>query len=270
VWHLHDFVSARPVMARLLRVHERRCTLAVANSQAVRRDARLKLGDKLDIQVVLNGIDVDTFTPAGARLDLDALVDRAPQRDRVRVGLVAAMGRYKGHEVFLRAVAALRDEPFAAYVVGGQIYETEGSQVVPDRLLALARTLGIEEMIGFTGFVSEPAAAIRALDVVVHATTRPEPFGLVIAEAMACAKPVVVSAAGGAAEIIDDDVNALAFEPGDVAGLAERIRRLVRNAALRERLGTAGRRTAVERFDRRRMAREVAALHERAVAGRRA
>lgn len=64
---------------------------------------------------------------------------------------------------------------------------------------------------------------MRALDIVVHASTQPEPFGLVIAEAMACGRAVIASQAGGAAEIIDPGENALGLPPGDAAVLAERI-----------------------------------------------
>jgi glycosyltransferase involved in cell wall biosynthesis len=267
VWHLHDFVTARPLMARLLRLHAGRCAFAITNSDAVRRDAEQVLGSVLRLHVVWNGIDVDAFTPEGPGLDLDRMAHRpGPPAGSVRVGLVATMGLYKGHDVFLRAVAALRGEPFAAYVVGGRIYETDGSQVEPDSLTVLARTLGVDDIVAFTGLVADPAAAMRTLDVVVHATTRPEPFGLVIAEAMACARPVVVSAAGGAAEIIEDGTDALGFTPGDSAALAERLRTLVRDPALRARLGAAGRRSAVAKFDRRRMAEQIAVLHEQAVA----
>ena len=52
----------------------------------------------------------------------------------------------------------------------------------------LARSLGVADRVGFTGFVHSPEATFRALDVVVHASTAPEPFGLVIAEAMACGR----------------------------------------------------------------------------------
>ena len=58
-----------------------------------------------------------------------------------------------------------------------------------------------------TGFVKDSAAALRALDVVVHGSTAPEPFGLVIAEAMACGRTVIVSDSGGVAEVITGDLN---------------------------------------------------------------
>jgi peptidoglycan/LPS O-acetylase OafA/YrhL len=129
----------------------------------------------------------------------------------------------------------------------------------------LAQDLGISDRVGFTDFVAEPAAAMRALDIVVHASTGPEPFGLVIAEAMACGRAVIASAAGGAAEIIDAEVNALAHSPGDAARLAEQIASLASNVELRQRLGQAGRATVQERFNRERLAKELAPIYSKLV-----
>ena len=119
-------------------------------------------------------------------------------------------------------------------VIGDAVYETEGSQHSRAELEALVRHLGIADRVGFTGFVTRPEAALRSLDVVVHASTSPEPFGLVIVEAMATARAVVMSLAGGAAEIVTPGVDALGHVPGDVNGLAARITELAAS------LGIAG------------------------------
>ena len=59
------------------------------------------------------------------------------------------------------------------YVIGGALYETEDSQYDLEDLRALAGRLGLAGRVGFTGFVDDAAAAMRALDVVVHASTQP-------------------------------------------------------------------------------------------------
>jgi glycosyltransferase involved in cell wall biosynthesis len=131
-----------------------------------------------------------------------------------------------------------------------------------EELRARAEELGISTKVGFTGFVTEPESAIRALDVVVHASTEPEPFGLVIAEAMACGRSVIVSDAGGAVEIVAGGVNAVVHPPGDADALADRIAEVVADLAFRKRLGEAGRATAVERFARTRLAAALAPVYE--------
>ncbi len=268
VWHLHDYVSSRPLMARTMKWYSRRCDAGVAVSASVARDVTPVWCGRLPIVVVLNGVDVRAFSPDGPAADLDALGGLPPApAGTVRVGLVATLGRFKGHDVFLRAIAQLPSTlPVRAYVVSGSLYETRNSEFSLDALRALARDLGIADRVSFPGFVAKPATAMRALDVVVHATTVPEPFGLVIAEGMACGRAVIASAAGGAAEIVSPNVDALTHEPGDVRGLAAAIERLARDAALRARLGAAGRRTVERRFNRVRLGDELAPLY-RAVAG---
>jgi glycosyltransferase involved in cell wall biosynthesis len=270
VWHIHDYVGARPLMSRLMRMQANRCAAAIANSDSVRRDLRRVCGDRVPATTVYNAVDLDQFAPAGAATDLDAVAGMPPAPSgTVRVGLVATMARWKGHEVFLRAVAELpahTRSQVRAYVIGGAIYPTRGSQRSIDELRATARQLGISDCVGFTGFVDDVASAIRALDIVVHASTEPEPFGLAIIEAMACGKPVIASAAGGAAEIAQLCGGVQLHPPGDSAALARCIERLVCNPSERAALGAAGRAAAEKSFRRSRLADQLIPILER-VAG---
>jgi glycosyltransferase involved in cell wall biosynthesis len=266
VWHVHDYVSPRPLASRLFRWSASRAAAAVAVSRSVADDVRAVCGGKLACVALHNPVDLAEFAPSGPRADLDALSGLAPAPPgTVRVGLVATMARWKGHEVFLRALAMLPPSlDVRGYVVGGPIYETERSQVGIARLRDVARGAGVADRVGFTGFVDRPAEAIRALDVVVHASTKPEPFGLVVAEGMASGRAVIAAAAGGVCEFIHPAENVLVHRPGDAADLAAQIARLAGDEALRARLGHAGRRAAIERFDCRTLAAELLAVYRRA------
>lgn len=269
VWHLHDYAGVRPVMARLLRWSARRAVEAVAVSQSVAADARRVLGPQTPVRTILNAIDLERFAPGpgdGAALDAAAGLPAAPA-GTVRVGLVATFARWKGHTVFLEAAARLAaDRPCRFYIVGGPIYRSAGSQYTLDELRSHAAALGLNERLGFAGYQADPAAALRALDVVVHASTRPEPFGRVIVEGMACGRAVIAIRDGGAAELFDDGVSAVGCPPGDAAALAEAIARLVADPELRHRLGRAGRQAALDRFDRRRLADQWSAVYNRSAA----
>jgi glycosyltransferase involved in cell wall biosynthesis len=263
IWHIRDYVSARPVMSRLIRANAHRCTAAVANSTSVAEDLRTVCGDKLRIHRVHNGIDLSVFSPIGSVADLDALCAMpAAGPNTIKVGMLATMARWKGHQVFIRAVAKASTEvPLRAYVIGAPVYQSGGSQYGIDELRRIAADLGVEKTVGFTGFVEDSGAAIRALDVVVHASTQPEPFGLAIAEGMACGKPVIVSAGGGAKEIVTAGVDALAYPPGDVDALAECIGRLACDCGLRNRLGSAARASAERQFSRERVVAEMIPIY---------
>ena len=251
VWHLHEYVGARPVSRALLRRYASRCARVVANSESVARDLTAVLGGAVPITTIYNAVDHAEFSPEGDALDLDRLAGLPPaEAGTVRVGLIATYGRWKGHATFLTAVARL--DPSArcrAYIIGGPLYDTSGSQYTRADLDALIAANGLTGRVGATGFVDRPSAAMRALDIVVHASTQPEPFGLVIAEGQATGRAVVVSAAGGAEELVTDGVDALTHVPGDADGLARCIERLAGDAALRARLGSAAALSSRRRFD---------------------
>ena len=276
IWHIHDYVSSRPLMARMIKRLCHRCALIIANSESVKRDIEEVCGSGVKVQTVYNAVDTVEFSPEGERLDLDSLSGLAVNGSHdgdVRIGLLATFGRWKGQDVFLRALSLLPpDIPWRGYIIGEAIYQTDGSQFSRAELQTLTRELGISDRVGFTGFVERPAAAIRALDIVVHASTHPEPFGLTIVEAMSCGRPVIVSNAGGAVELIEptairangkgstgsasDPVNsiqsnhiALSHTPGSAAELAERIIELARKPELRARLGSSGQIAVSEFFN---------------------
>jgi glycosyltransferase involved in cell wall biosynthesis len=148
-------------------------------------------------------------------------------------------------------------ERIRAYVIGGPIYRTAGSQYSPGELQSIASALRLDGRVGFTGFINDTAAAIRALDIVVHASVAPEPFGLVVAEAFACGRAVVASRSGGVMEIVRENENALTHSPGDAHDLATALARLAADASLRRALGTAARKTAESSFARNRLAHDL-------------
>lgn len=268
IWHIRDYVSSRPLMKRLLRLHASRCAVAIGNSKSVARDIQQVCGPQPDAVCVYNAVNLAQYSPDGPRADLDSLSGMPlAEAGIVRVGLIATLAHWKGHAVFLRALAHLPAHlNYRAYVIGGAIYQTGKSQQTLDELRALAMQLGIADRIGFTGFVSKPADAMRALDIIVHASTQPEPFGRVIAEGMACGRAVICSAAGGALELVADGQDALTHEPGNYMALADRIAKLAQDADLRARLGKAGRATAERRFEVSRLAQEVIPVYRRTTA----
>ena len=253
VWHLHDYLAPRPAMARLLKAAARRPGVSVvAVSDSVRDDARAVLEPRVPVRTIHNAVDLRRFAPGlgdGSSLDRLAGLPPAPE-GTFRVGLVATFALWKGHEVFFEAISRItRDRPARFYVVGGPIYRSSGSQWSFGDLMLEAAHRGVLDRVGFVGPVDDPAGAFRSLDVAVHASTRPEPFGRAIVEAMATALPVVAIREGGAAELFEDGQTALGCPPKDPEALARAVDRLVLDPALRASLGAAARRSVEARFD---------------------
>ena len=261
IWHFHDYPATRRMTARLLASQADRCDALLANSESVAAEARDRFGASAPIYTVYNAVDLERFTPLGPHVDLDALAGLPPLAPGgVRVGLVGTFARWKGHTVFLDALAKLGLANVRGYIVGGSIYQTGASQYTLGLLRAQAQVRGLGDAVGFTGTVDDVPGVMRALDIVVHASTEPEPFGLVIAEAMACARPVIVSRAGGAAEIAQG--GAVFHTPGESSELAERIRDLAAYPARRATLGAEGRAAAERLFSRERLCATLVPVYE--------
>lgn len=271
IWHVHDFLGARPLASRLLRLASCQVHAAVAVSSAVAADLHaMGLGERT--RVIANAVDVDQYFPAmqdPALLDELAAMSAAPP-GCLRVGLVATYARWKGHDIFLEAAARLTcarpQMPIRFYVVGGPIYQTPGSQFDQNELLARASAQGIADRVGFIDFQANVAPIYRALDVVVQASTAPEPFGLTIIEAMACGKVVVASLAGGVADIIRPGHDALAVKPGDGAQLAAALETVLDDPQLRRQLEAHARQTVCQKFAQGRVGPQFVDLYD-SVAG---
>ncbi len=263
VWHIHDYISSRTVMARMMRRLASRTDAIITNSRHVADDTRNVVGTSVHIIPILNVVDLKEFTPEGGTLDLDALSGLPPAAEgTVRVGLIATLAWWKGHRLFLRGLSQLPEGVrVRGYYIGGALYRTQAQDSL-NELRDFASELGLGSRMGFTGVVAEPAAAMRALDVVVHASTEPEPFGRVIVEAMACGKPVITTGLGGAAEIVKLGDFAVIVDPTDPASLASAIANLAGDPELRQRLGSNGLSTARRHFGRERLARELPPVYE--------
>lgn len=158
------------------------------------------------------------------------------------VGVVGRLAEWKGQHVFLEAFAQVfGGGPARARVVGAAMF---GEQAYEKRLREQAVSLGIGDQVEFRGFRTDVAAELIEMDVVVHCSVLPEPFGQVVIEAMAVGCAVIASTEGGPGEIVTDGVDGLLVRPRDPAALATALRRLAGDSELRARLGSAGRATA--------------------------
>jgi len=240
----------------------------IANSQ-VTRENLLELGiAPAQVNVVYPPVDLERFDPdRPAALALRRPAFGIPAQAPC-VGIVGQLQEWKGHKLFLRAFAqVLRTVPEAwgcivgAPPVGGEAYERE--------LHELAEALGVSHRVVFAGFVGDVPSALQLFDVVVHASIEPEPFGRVIAEAMAMRRPVVASDEGGPREIIEHGRTGLLFTQGDDRALADSIVSLLREPARAMRIAEAGYADMRQRFSATQHARLVEEVYADVLRGSR-
>jgi len=208
---------------------------------------------------VLNAIDLagwdHRLDPSSVRRDL-GIPSGAPV-----VACAARLFRGKGQDDVIRAISVLRRElPLVRLLIIGQDDREAMRTSFTAELKALVCDLGLSEHVIFTGYRADMPVLFAACDV--FALPSPgEPFGLVFLEAMAMKKPVVALNSGGAPEIVEHGKSGLLSAPGDGAALAENLLVLLRDPALRDRMGEYGRRRVETHFTRDRMTRDVQDLY---------
>ena len=115
---------------------------------------------------------------------------------------------------------------------------------------------GLRDKVILTGFRDDVERLIASMDVVVSASPR-ESFGLVLAEAAACARPVVAACSGGAEEIVIPGTTGLLVPPGAPQAMADAILRVLGDPVAAAAMGAAGRRRVEEHFDLHKMVRAI-------------
>ena len=260
VWRLHDIASGDAFSRFNLFLFKVSASLfadrVLAISEVVRK-AMLDLGVKeAKVSMVHNGILVEE---TGAAMGRDEV--RAAWGVPVEAPLVGMVGRlvdWKGPDYFIEAAAVVAAGlPEARFMLVGDAIFGERSYV--DDLEALVRARGLEGRVIFTGFRDDVEEIIASMDLLVHASVLPEPFGLVIIEAMAQRLPVVATRGGGVGEIVDDGETGVLVPPRDAAAMAAAISGLLADPARAKSMGEAGRKAVAERFDLREKVREMEA-----------
>lgn len=225
------------------------------------RDHAVGLGARAGAtRVIRKGVDLSHFQPVPDRVAVRRTLGLP---DAPMVLTVAGLIPRKGIHHVIAALASLKDSHQFSFVVCGDGPERE-------RLGRLAAEVGIGDRVIFPGRVSRERipAYFAACDVFVLASIM-EAAGNVLFEAMACARPVVCTDSGGPGEYVTDGETGFVVPVGDEAALSHRLRELLDDPSLQERLGAEGRRRTIERFDYERMVSDLLEVYREVLASTR-
>ena len=233
----------------------------IANSEFIARHIREAYKvDPARVRVIRRGVDLARFDPERASAErVIQLANKWRLPDGVPVVMLPGrLTRWKGHRGLIEALTHLRDVELLCVIVGTD--ERRGAyRAELERLIARH---GLGGRVFLPGHCDDMPAAYMLADVVVSASTQPEAFGRVVSEAQAMGCPVVASDHGGAREQVLGNRTAFLFPPGDVAALADMIRKaLALDSGARERLAAEARAHVKANFDKTQMCAATLALY---------
>ena len=241
----------RPMVGTLQGLRERRLSLLqrlalkrfrlfIMISQVV-HERYLAIGGRPEIAVLIPNPCDPTEIPEGLRTR--ARAELGVSRGAKLFGIVGRVVPWKGQREFLTAAdKVLADNTNAVAVIVGDA--ADGADDYFDELRGMAAASPFADRIIFTGYVEDMKRIYAALDVAVHASIRPEPFGLVITEALGHGIPIVAAASGGPAEVVEHGVDGFLVDPTNAPAMAAAVSTLLSDDLLRGQMGQRGKEKA--------------------------
>ena len=212
-------------------------------------------------RVVYDAVDEAWLHPSRSPADVRA--ELGVPMDAACVGLAGNIQEWKGQRVLVEAMAQVaRVRPGTHCLIIGGVHRA--GEAYAAALRHRTTELGLDQWVHFTGFREDIADVMGALDIVVHASVRPEPFGRVILEGMLLGKPVVATAAGGVPELIEHGRTGFLVPPGDVGALAETLLDILGGPATARRVAAEAGGWARQHFSLSRQVAEMSAIYEMA------
>jgi glycosyltransferase involved in cell wall biosynthesis len=247
VWHAHDILRRQPRNTLPIRAAAAASRSIVCVSEAS-RDRLLEFG----------------VAPGKCHLVHDAVPEvrlgalQGPEEgsgEELTVLSAGTITPQKGQHVLVEAARELvRRYPAVQILLAGEV-AFEQDRPYREALEASVDRHGLRGNVRFLGFRDDLPDLIGRATVVAHPATDEETLGLVPLEAMAAGRPVVASRIGGIPEVVADGVSGILVAPGNVPELVAAVSTLLDSPEMRERMGSAGRRIAAEKFDARTMRR---------------
>ncbi len=189
----------------------------VVPSQAT-ADAFVAAGGRKDlVQIVPNGVEIATDDRSREQLRDDLGLPKGPL-----IGVFSRLSPWKGQHVVLQALPRL--DGVHCIIVGDALF---GETDYAERLRSMVGDLGIDSRVHFLGHRSDVPRLMRAVDVMVHPSVDPEPFGRTLVESMLAGTPVVATDAGAAADILDGGTAGTLVPPNDADALAKAVARVL-------------------------------------------
>jgi L-malate glycosyltransferase len=265
LWSVRDYVPVSGVGVAVRMAAGLGATRVIGNSNAISGDFARWRWLRRRADTVYPGVPASAFDATGGPNLRETWGARPTDMVVGCVGQIAPWKRVHHAIAAFRQVAE-RSPTARLVIVGAPKFRAENQDYL-EQLRSLVVRWGLGARVVFAGFQEDIHRVFRSIDVLVHATDA-EPFGRVLVEAMVHRVPVVAVRAGGIVEIVQDRETGFLVSSGDTTGMAARTLDLLRDEALRRRMGEAARDRAWACFRTEEAARHLVEIYRAVLAGR--
>lgn len=232
VWHIREIIKSNFENKVISSIMNKYADLIIANSKATGK--ALKVNPE-KVRVVYNAVT-----------DYEDTKD-VIEKDRITIGMAGRINRWKGQKLFVDAAYIVHQSiPEARFKIAGEVYT--GEDYIRDELVEHIKEKGLENCVQLLGQVNDMSLFYKSIDIFVLPSIQPEPFGLVVIEAMDYSLPVIATNHGGPTEIIDDGIDGYLVDFTTADEMAKKIIVLASDSNLRQKIGMKGKEKKAKNF----------------------
>lgn len=260
VWHIREIIKSkyeRFIVSKIVNIFS---DYIIANSKAT-AEAISKNKDK--VKVVYNAIDIEKNSGLE---DIDEVYKEVAativkSNNKIKIGMAGRINRWKGQKLFVDMAKLVSEEnDNVEFLIAGDVYK--GEDYILDDLKGYILESGVKDKIGLLGQVDNMSNFYKKLDIFVLPSIQPEPFGLVVIEAMNNKLPVVATNHGGPVEIIDNNIDGFLVDYKDAREMAQVVNKLIKDKELRNYIATNAEKKVKEKFNVSRYVDEISYILE--------
>ena len=260
VWHIREIIKSkyeRFIVSKIVNIFS---DYIIANSKAT-AEAISKNKDK--VKVVYNAIDIEKNSGLE---DIDEVYKEVAativrSNNKIKIGMAGRINRWKGQKLFVDMAKLVSEEnDNVEFLIAGDVYK--GEDYILDDLKGYILESGVKDKIGLLGQVDNMSNFYKKLDIFVLPSIQPEPFGLVVIEAMNNKLPVVATNHGGPVEIIDNNIDGFLVDYKDAREMAQVVNKLIKDKELRNYISANAEKKVKEKFNVSRYVDEISYILE--------
>lgn len=260
VWHIREIIKSkyeRFIVSKIVNIFS---DYIIANSKAT-AEAISKNKDK--VKVVYNAIDIEKNSGLE---DIDEVYKEVAativkSNNKIKIGMAGRINRWKGQKLFVDMAKLVSEEnDNVEFLIAGDVYK--GEDYILDDLKGYILESGVKDKIGLLGQVDNMSNFYKKLDIFVLPSIQPEPFGLVVIEAMNNKLPVVATNHGGPVEIIDNNIDGFLVDYKDAREMAQVVNKLIKDKELRSYIAANAEKKVKEKFNVSRYVDEISYILE--------
>ena len=260
VWHIREIIKSkyeRFIVSKIVNIFS---DYIIANSKAT-AEAISKNKDK--VKVVYNAIDIEKNSGLE---DIDEFYKEVAativrSNEKIKIGMAGRINRWKGQKLFVDMAKLVSEEnDNVEFLIAGDVYK--GEDYILDDLKGYILESGVKDKIGLLGQVDNMSNFYKKLDIFVLPSIQPEPFGLVVIEAMNNKLPVVATNHGGPVEIIDNNIDGFLVDYKDAREMAQVVNKLIKDKELRNYISANAEKKVKKKFNVSRYVDEISYILE--------